>query len=89
MSETWPQAFRRRLEDGTAWTTGWTPEEVALPSEPRKIEIVIDRFGDRWMRPEDRERFRNVDQDDISLTRTELEAQNGPLTPFDATPDGA
>lgn len=29
MCETWADAFTRRLQDGTAWTTGWTEEEVA------------------------------------------------------------
>lgn len=29
--KTWTAAFRRRLEDGTAFTTGWTKEEIELP----------------------------------------------------------
>lgn len=85
-SETWPQAFYRRLQDGTAWSTGWTPVEVALPSEPREYDIVVDRFGDHWVRSSDREVYRNVDQDDYSFTREQLELRNGPLTPFRATP---
>lgn len=29
--ETWPEAFQWRIENGTAWTTGWTEAEVKLP----------------------------------------------------------
>lgn len=32
--ETWPEAFRRRLSDGTAWTEGWTREEIGMPEAP-------------------------------------------------------
>lgn len=28
---TWQHVLRRRLDDGSAWTEGFTPEEVALP----------------------------------------------------------
>ena len=38
-TETWPQAFQRRLEDGTAWTTGWTEEEVARAESDDQAEI--------------------------------------------------
>lgn len=45
-TETWPQAFQRRLEDGTAWTTGWTEEEIALPSEPDIDQLIAEAVFD-------------------------------------------
>lgn len=47
-----------------------------------KLIVLVDRFGDRWVRFEDSPSplFNNFDQDDESLTREALSDRNGPLT---------
>jgi hypothetical protein len=41
------ETFRRRLADGTAWTTGWTPDEVDedIDFEERVNRIAEQRSG--------------------------------------------
>lgn len=46
--------------------------------------ILLDRFGDRWVRFDDSpsERFNNFDQDDDSLRLADLWEHNGPLRDY-------
>jgi hypothetical protein len=49
LSRTWDEVVQRRLADGTAFTTGFTPAEVALPTkselDQRELQEQIDRFS--------------------------------------------
>jgi hypothetical protein len=42
--ETWLEAFSRRLGDGSAWTPGWTDEEVAADAARKSPPDL--RIGD-------------------------------------------
>jgi hypothetical protein len=45
-------------------------------------EIVVDCFGDRWVKYSTSVLFKNADQDDDRLTRAELADRHGPLSPY-------
>lgn len=45
-------------------------------------EIVVDVYGDRWVKFSTGPFYKNADQDDDSLTRHDLSDRYGPLTPY-------
>lgn len=46
------------------------------------IEIVVDRYGDRWVKRQRRDVFKNVDQDDVDQTLGQLMEIAGPVVDY-------
>lgn len=62
----------------------YTTQLGPLPRVARVVveEIVVDIYGDRWVKFADCALYKNADQDDDRLTRHDLSDRYGPLTSY-------